>query len=69
MLSNTKSNTAEVHIWNYFYFLQRKKLVFIRQRDPSCSGGLFSSSSRAGSRGWDLNPAGVQSVKPWYCGR
>lgn len=31
MLSNTKSNTAEVHIWSWFYGLQRKKLLFITQ--------------------------------------
>lgn len=45
MLSSTESNTGEIHIWSSFYFLQRQKLLFIKQCDPGCSISCFSSSS------------------------
>lgn len=70
MWSNTKSSAAEAHIWSYIYFPQRKKLLSITWWYPSCSSSLFSNSrawSREKSRGWGLNPAGIQRAKPWYC--
>lgn len=53
---------------SFYISCRGRKLLFITQWDPGCSICWFSSSrawSRGRSRGWKLDPAGVQSAKLW----